>query len=105
FPIEADHDGLVLVAHGGAFAGSRLDIGTRALLEALPQLDAGFGAQLRRNRALTHSPGQNDTETEGFSGVVQDRTPQTVIDLGCGTGALAATFARRHPSAHVIATD
>lgn len=30
---------------------------------------------------------------------------KTVVDLGCGTGALAAWFALRHPTARVIATD
>ncbi len=35
FPVAAQHDGLTLVAHGGAFAGARLDIGTRVLLEVL----------------------------------------------------------------------
>lgn len=62
---------LTVVAHGGAFAGAKLDIGTRVLLEVLGA--AGTGA--------------------------------TVVDLGCGTGALAATYALTHPEARVIATD
>jgi 16S rRNA (guanine1207-N2)-methyltransferase len=58
-------------AVGGVFAGSSLDIGTRALL-------AEF-----------------------------DRLPvyDTAIDLGCGTGILAAMLKRRNPAARVIATD
>src|SRR5690606_31803498 len=30
FPISETHDGLTLAAYGGAFAGAKLDIGTRA---------------------------------------------------------------------------
>ncbi|MFT4158133.1 MAG: methyltransferase [Microbacterium sp.] len=71
FPVSAQHEGFTLVAHGGAFAGSRLDIGTRVLLGVL------------------------------------DRMPVAadVVDLGCGTGALAVSYARAHPEARVIATD
>ncbi|MGO7983848.1 methyltransferase, partial [Rhizobium johnstonii] len=29
----------------------------------------------------------------------------TAIDLGCGTGIIAATIARRHPNLRVLATD
>lgn len=79
FPVRQEHDGLTLCAHGGAFAGARLDIGTRVLLDALS------GGALR----WAQNPG----------------TPLTVIDLGCGTGALAASFALHHPDARVIATD
>jgi 16S rRNA (guanine1207-N2)-methyltransferase len=35
-PRRAVHDGLVVCAFGGAFAGTAIDIGTRFLLEALP---------------------------------------------------------------------
>ncbi len=63
---------LTLVAHGGAFAGAKLDIGTRVLLEVL----ASEGPRI-----------------------------ETVVDLGCGTGALAASYALVHTGAHVIATD
>ena len=73
FPVSAQHDGLTLVAHGGAFAGARLDIGTRVLLEVL-------GAQA--------------------TGAAVD-----VLDLGCGTGALAVSYALAHPEARVTATD
>ncbi|WP_258131973.1 methyltransferase [Microbacterium sp. MYb62] len=73
FPVTARHDGLTLVAHGGAFAGARLDIGTRALLEVL-------GAQ----------PTSSAVD---------------VLDLGCGTGALAVSYALAHPEARVTATD
>lgn len=75
FPVVAQHDGLTLAAHGGAFAGAKLDIGTRVLLEVL-----------------------------GLDGGPSTPTP-TVVDLGCGTGALAASYALAHPDARVIATD
>jgi len=71
WPRRADHDGLALVAHGAAFAGTDLDVGTRFLLTFL------------------------------------DRIPSVAeaIDLGCGTGAIAASYAIANPEARVIATD
>ncbi|MFT4214604.1 MAG: methyltransferase [Microbacterium sp.] len=62
-------------AFGGAFAGARIDIGTRLLLTNLP----------------AHPPG----------GTADDPW----IDLACGTGAVGAWLASRHPSAHVYASD
>lgn len=35
-PARTTHDGLVVCAYGGAFAGTSIDIGTRLLLESLP---------------------------------------------------------------------
>ncbi|WP_369044652.1 class I SAM-dependent methyltransferase [Sinomonas sp. P10A9] len=72
YPVCERHDDvdLTLCAHGGAFAGSRLDIGTRFLLSFLDRIPEG-----------------------------------TAVDLGCGTGALAAAYALRHPGSEVIATD
>jgi 16S rRNA (guanine1207-N2)-methyltransferase len=72
FPVCARHDdvGLTLCAHGAAFAGPRLDIGTRFLLGFLDRMPSG-----------------------------------RAVDLGCGTGALAAAYALRHPNAEVVATD
>ena len=35
-PARAEHDGLIVCAYGGAFAGTSIDIGTRLLLEHLP---------------------------------------------------------------------
>lgn len=63
---------LVVVAHGAAFAGPKLDIGTRFLLEFLP-------------RAAPEA--------------------SVAVDLGCGTGILAAVLARTHPDLRVVATD
>jgi 16S rRNA (guanine1207-N2)-methyltransferase len=69
--------GLWVCAHGGAFAGTRIDIGTRFLLSHLDEIDETGPA----------------------------RDPLIVVDLACGTGVLAATFALRHPHSQVIATD
>lgn len=101
FPVTAQHDGLTLVAHGGAFAGARLDIGTRVLCEVL-----GLGgSQLLKD-------GGNQTRNipigvggEDSSGVVNATEGPRVLDLGCGTGALGVAFALAHPEARVTATD
>lgn len=63
--------GMWVCAHGAAFAGTRIDIGTRRLLGMLAELP--------------------DVES--------------AIDLGCGTGILAAALARARPRLRVIATD
>ena len=60
-----------MCARGAVFAGTGLDIGTRFLLEFLPQMPAARHA----------------------------------IDLGCGTGILAAMYARGNPGSRVTATD
>ena len=63
--------GLTVVAHGAAFAGPVVDIGTRLLLGNL------------------------------------DAAPRvaSAIDLGCGTGVIAAWLARERPGLRVLATD
>ena len=71
WPRRAAHEGLTIVAHGAAFAGTGLDIGTRSMLEHLGDMPYA----------------------------------ECVIDLGCGTGALAASYALARPEARVIATD
>ncbi|WP_353114874.1 methyltransferase [Microbacterium sp.] len=75
FPVSTAHPdhGIVLAAHGGAFAGDRIDIGTRVLLDAIRDGNVPPAAE--------------------------------VVDLGCGTGALAAAYALRHPASRVVATD
>lgn len=74
FPVSRQHDGFTLSAYGGAFAGARLDIGTRVLVDVMSTLEPPVPAP-------------------------------HVIDLGCGTGALAVAFAQRHPDAVITATD
>lgn len=72
-PRRQFHDdlGLWVVATGGVFAGTSIDIGTRALLGQL-------------------------------GGVAPYRS---ALDLGCGTGILAARLKQIEPSARVIASD
>ncbi|MCF6509308.1 methyltransferase domain-containing protein [Blastococcus sp. MG754426] len=74
FPRRQEHPdlGLTVCAHGAAFAGTRVDIGTRALLRALPEMAPGA---------------------------------RTAVDLGCGTGVLAALLARDRPGLRVLAVD
>lgn len=73
FPVTEPNAGLGLTvcARGAVFAGTGLDIGTRFLLEFLPQMPRARHA----------------------------------VDLGCGTGILAAMYARHNPGARVTATD
>lgn len=78
FPVKQRHGELVLAAHGGAFAGAKLDIGTRVLLDVLADIDPA---------------------------VLGAAAVGTVVDLGCGTGALAVSYALASPASHVIATD
>ncbi|MGY1843254.1 class I SAM-dependent methyltransferase [Modestobacter sp. SYSU DS0875] len=69
---EDDELALTVCAHGAAFAGAKVDRGTRALL-----------------RVLT------------------DAVPEArvALDLGCGTGVLAAQLARSRPGLSVLASD
>jgi 16S rRNA (guanine1207-N2)-methyltransferase len=62
---------LDVAARGAVFAGTKLDIGTRFLLDFLPEM----------------------------------RSAQHAVDLGCGTGILAAMYARAHPESRITATD
>jgi 16S rRNA (guanine1207-N2)-methyltransferase len=64
--------GLWVCAHGAAFAGTSVDIGTRYLLEFLDRM--------KPNAA-------------------------SAVDLGSGTGVLAAALATRRPGIRVIASD
>ena len=81
-PVSTVHPeyGLTLCAHGGSFAADRIDIGTRVLLDVMRDRSAELAA-------------------------LAGRKAFTAVDLGCGTGALAAFFALAHPAARVIATD
>lgn len=75
-PKSATHDGLIVSAFGGAFAGTGIDIGTRFLLESMPE-------------EILVGPTGDDA----------------AIDLACGTGVVAAWLARQHPELRVYATD
>jgi len=70
--VEHPDLGLTVCAHGAAFAGTTIDIGTRFLL--------GFLDRMKPDAV-------------------------TAIDLGCGTGVLAAALAVRRPGLRLLATD
>ena len=74
YPLRVHHVDLDLwvCAHGAAFAGTKIDIGTRFLLEFLDRMRPAAG---------------------------------TAVDLGCGTGIIAAALARARPEMSVLATD
>lgn len=107
FPVVEQHDGLTLVAYGGAFAGPRLDIGTRVLLDVL---GLGLGrSAVRRKAGEQPDPGVESIHAASDGGGDGDPAgggaALTVLDLGCGTGALAVSYALAHPEARLIATD
>lgn len=74
YPLRQHHLDLDLwvCAHGAAFAGTKVDIGTRFLLEFVDRMRPDASA---------------------------------AVDLGCGTGVLAATLAKARPGLRVLATD
>lgn len=74
FPRSQEHPdlGLTVCAHGAAFAGTKVDIGTRALLGRL--------AAMAPDAAVA-------------------------LDLGSGTGVLAAALASARPALRVLAAD
>ncbi|MHB1171040.1 MAG: class I SAM-dependent methyltransferase [Lacisediminihabitans sp.] len=74
YPLREYHadPGIWVCASGGVFAGTKIDIGTRFLLEFLPQAKPDATA---------------------------------AVDLGCGTGVLAAALATSRPDIVVRATD
>jgi 16S rRNA (guanine1207-N2)-methyltransferase len=74
YPLREFHADLDLwvCAHGGVFAGTSFDIGTRLMLSVLAE-------------------------------AVPDA--RSIVDLGCGTGVLAAVAARDRPGARVLASD
>ncbi|WP_129789526.1 class I SAM-dependent methyltransferase [Promicromonospora panici] len=90
-PEAAPDAGLTVVAHGAAFAGAALDLGTRFLL-----------AQAHRWPDLSDAPGT--LPASPHSPNYLDGRP-VAVDLGCGTGILATVLALRYPGAHVLATD
>jgi len=81
YPLRQHHADLNLwvCAHGAAFAGTKVDVGTRFLLEFLDRMNEFLG---RTNP-----------------------TAASAVDLGCGTGVIAAALARTRPMLSVLATD
>jgi 16S rRNA (guanine1207-N2)-methyltransferase len=79
--VFSDELGFTVAAHGGVFAGTSLDLGTRVLLEAV----AGTSAPDLSAEALPEA--------------------RDVVDLGCGNGVVATWIARARPNVRVTATD
>lgn len=102
FPVSRRHDGFTLSAYGAAFAGARLDIGTRVLIDVMSTL---VPPSPEPASAPFHPI---DTPAGGLRAElrpVAGPAPLHVVDLGCGTGALAVAFAQQHPDARITATD
>ena len=74
YPLQQHHLDLDLwvCAHGAAFAGTKIDIGTRFLLEFLDRMNPEATA---------------------------------AVDLGCGTGVIAAALVKSRPGLRMLATD
>ena len=68
WPRRWHHDGLQIFSHPGTFSAEGLDLGTKALLDAFPDLLSG--------RSLDGA---------------------TAVDLGCGNGVLGTVLARASP--------
>ena len=74
-----------LVSLGAAYGGTKLDHGTRFLLEVLAQ--------------------QPDFPTVSDQHGSDQRLPQRAVDLGCGNGTISVWTALRHPQLSVLAAD
>jgi 16S rRNA (guanine1207-N2)-methyltransferase len=96
WPRTERHGDLIVVAHGAAFAGSAVDIGTRTLLEALDGAAPAVGSG-----AAAAPAGAAAAPAAADAGPSRP----LAVDLGCGTGVLATTWALGHPGWRVVATD
>ncbi|MDR5701947.1 class I SAM-dependent methyltransferase [Agromyces aerolatus] len=105
--------GLTVVAHGGVFAGTTVDVGTRFLLDVLDAALAGGDPALVGGDPVLVG---GDPDLVGGDPVLVGGDPdladgdpgpgpRTVVDLACGTGIVAVELARRFPRARVVASD
>lgn len=79
WPMTWRHNGITVINRGGIFSAASVDIGTRFLLEHLPDGMSSTG----------------DTSSTGGN----------VVDLGCGNGIVGATIAERHGDASLTFLD
>ncbi|MBE1875596.1 methyltransferase [Myceligenerans sp. TRM 65318] len=109
---------VTVVAHGGVFAGTELDGGTRFLLEQAggwpsssgPMDDDGGAGAAQDAPGAPHAEAQRSPASANGSdlgaGDGQERrapAPALAVDLGCGSGILATALALR--GFEVVATD
>lgn len=113
--------GMLIAAHGGAFAGTRLDPGTRVMLRVLRERFGGHADRSPGAASASTSGTASAPETTGAPGITgmpgtastpgatgtlsTTGTPGTALDLGCGTGVLASELARLLPRAGITASD
>ena len=123
WPRSARHDdlGLTVVAHGAAFAGATVDIGTRALLEVLPAaqpgardvVDLGCGTGVLASALALARPEARVTATDQSSAAVAsaratavangvgDRVVVVRADAGDSLPEAAADLVLLNPPFHV----
>ncbi len=127
YPQRAEHPefGLTLVAHGGAFAANRIDIGTRALLEVLAGevcegsadvIDLGCGAGALAAYYALHHPEARVTATDRSASAVAsaretmiangvaDRVTVTHDDAGSDLPEAGADLILLNPPFHLGAS-
>ncbi|GHH75953.1 class I SAM-dependent methyltransferase [Promicromonospora soli] len=101
-PLRGSASGLTVVAHGAAFAGATLDLGTRFLLaqaDRWPDLSDPQVIRVTARSDPQHADAAPSTDAPDAG------ARPVAVDLGCGTGILATVVALRFPGAQVIATD
>jgi 16S rRNA (guanine1207-N2)-methyltransferase len=101
-PLRGSASGLTVVAHGAAFAGATLDLGTRFLLAQAHRWPDLSDPQVIR---VTSTSDPQHADAPPASGPPDSGARPVAVDLGCGTGILATVLALRFPGAQVIATD
>ncbi|GAB3618605.1 methyltransferase [Okibacterium endophyticum] len=92
----------LLIAHGPRRREALSRLATWPAREHHPDLDLWVCA-----RGAVFAGTRVDIGTRFLLGFIDDMLPTAVdaVDLGCGTGILAAAFARARPGVHVTASD
>lgn len=116
-PRRATHDGLVLCAFGGVFAGTSIDIGTRLLLENLPEvsdaaIDLACGSGVVAATLALRHPGLRvyasdqsaaavaSTRATALANGLADRVTVVRDDLLSSVPDASATFIALNPPFH-----
>lgn len=78
----------------GVFSHRKVDGGARALIRALqPEPEVGELTQESTEKTFTEKPSAEKT------------SPKKIVDLGCGSGAVAMAAAIKYPAAAILAID